>query len=171
MNKTLKLVIFLSLISALSGTALSYVNSLTEPVIEQNAITKENNNLQAIVPNGTFESIDFTDDSGYVETVYKVENTGYIFKCSGLGFNTSSPITFLIAFDNDGNTIGYQVIDQQETNGFGSKIEEEPFIENVMSKTVDQEIDLITGATFSSTAVKNGIDAAKVVFAQVKDGE
>ena len=67
---------------------------------------------------------------------------------------------------------GYQVIDQQETNGFGSKIVEQPFIDNVMSTSSDQEIDLITGATFSSTAVRNGIDAAKVVFAQVsKDGE
>ena len=52
MKKTIKLVLFLAIVSAISGLSIGYVNSFTEPVIKENAIAAEMKNLEVIFPGG-----------------------------------------------------------------------------------------------------------------------
>ena len=168
MKKIIHLVVFLGVLSAIAGGLLSYVNGLTAPVIQENALAAEKASLQELFPDtDEFAKLEFTDETGIVENVYDAGEAGFAFKCSNIGFNTSTPIQMIIALDNEGTTIGFQVVSHQETAGLGDVIETEGFNENVVGRTIDEDIDLVSGATYSSTAVREAIQAAKAVFTQI----
>lgn len=161
MKKTIILALFLAVVAGLSGAALSFVNSITAPIIEEQAIAKEKENLVKIYADAEFVQID-TDLSEYegLAGVYEAKGHGYVYKCSVQGYG-STPIVFLVALDNDGTYKGYEVIDcSSETSGFGSKVSEEPFISSVKGKNIGDSIDIISGATISSSAVVEGISSA-----------
>ncbi len=161
MKKTILLTVFLAVVAGLSGAALSLVNSITAPIIEEAAIAKEKENLVKIYADGEFVQVE-ADLSEYegLAGVYEAKGKGYVYKCSVQGYG-STPIVFLIALDNDGTYKGYEVIDcSSETSGFGSKVAEEPFISSVKGKNIGDSIDVISGATISSSAVVDGISAA-----------
>ena len=50
--KTVKITLFLAIVACLSGLSIGLVNSFTSPIIEQNAIAAEKQNLELIFPNG-----------------------------------------------------------------------------------------------------------------------
>jgi len=165
MKKIIHLVVFLGILSAIAGGLLSYINSLTAPVIEANSLAAETATLKVVFPNTTdFEKLDFTDDSGIVDSVYLAGTDGYAFKCTNIGFNTSTPIELIVALDQDGNTVGFQIVNHQETSGIGDVIESDSFSDNVIGRSLDEDIDLVSGATYSSTAVLEAIRTAKDVF-------
>ncbi len=165
--KILKLTVFLAVVGALAGGLLSFVNSITEPIIEAQGMAAELANLEVIFPDAEFEEIEFVDESGLIENGYVAVDQGYAFKAAVIGYNSGFPIEFLIGFDLDGNIAGFEVLAQQETNGLGSKITETEFKDSVVSKTVNDNIDVISGATVTSNAVIEGINAAKVIYAEV----
>ena len=161
MKKTILLAVFLAVVAGLSGAALSLVNSITAPIIEEAAIAKEKENLVKIYPGGEFKQVE-TDLEGFpgIAGVYETTGKGYVYKCSVQGYG-STPIVFLVALDNDGTYKGYEVVDcSSETSGFGSKVAEEPFISSVKGKNIGDSIDIISGATISSSAVVDGISQA-----------
>lgn len=165
--KILKLTVFLAVVSALAGGVLSFVNDLTAPIIADQAMAAEKSNLEVIFPGGTFSEIAVEDASGLVKSGYLAEGEGFAFKVEVIGYNSGSPVQFMIGFDLDGNIVGFEVLAQQETNGLGAKVAEPEFKESVVGKTVNDTISTISGATVTSTAVINGINAAKEVYATV----
>ena len=54
-----------------------------------------------------------------------------------------------------------------ETSGIGSRVAEDDFRNTVIGKTTGDQIDTLSGATISSTAVVKGLDAAKAVYASL----
>ena len=167
MKKTILLALFLAVVAGLSGAALSLVNSITAPIIEEAAIAKEKENLVKIYPGGEFKQVE-TDLEGFpgIAGVYETTGKGYVYKCSVQGYG-STPIVFLIALDNDGTYKGYEVVDcSSETSGFGSKVAEEPFISSVKGKNIGDSVDTISGATISSSAVVDGINQAADHYAK-----
>ena len=55
-----------------------------------------------------------------------------------------------------------------DTPVLGTKVGEPEFINSIVSKSVDDKLDTISGATISSSAVIKGIDAAIAVFESLK---
>ncbi len=165
--KILKLTVFLAIVSALAGGILSYVNELTAPIIANQSLAAEKANLEVIFPGGSFSEITFEDATGLVKSGYQAEGEGFAFKVEVTGYNSSSPVQFMIGFDLSGNIVGFEVLAQQETNGLGAKVAEPEFKESVVGKTVNDTINTISGATVTSTAVIKGINAAKEVYASV----
>lgn len=162
MNKTIKLLLFLGIISALSGLCIGFVNGFAEPIIEANDAKVLQASLNEIFPDCTFETLEVNDDSGYIDNVYKASNGGYIIETSGIGYNASSPISILIGFDETGKIVSIQTLSQQETNGYGSRCFEDSTIESAyLNRTLDEEVDMVSKATFTSTAMKNMISAAQ----------
>ena len=164
MKKILKLTVFLAIVAGLAGGALSFVNSMTDPIIQEQKIASEKENLVKIYPSAEFKAIDNTDTSEYpsIQGVYEAEGQGYIYKCSVVGYGgTGTPIIYLIALDNDGTYKGYEVIDcSGETNGYGSKVKEQAFKDGIVGKNIGDSIDTLSGATISSSAVVTGIEEA-----------
>ncbi|MFV0380377.1 MAG: FMN-binding protein [Anaerorhabdus sp.] len=167
MKKIIYLACFLALISAIAGGALTAVNNLTSPIILEKSIAAEKENLELIFPGGTFGEVEFTDDTGLIKGLYEAKDEGYVFKIETTGYS-STPIQFMLAFDNDGKTVGYRVLAHQETNGFGSKLFDEDYTNEVLSKTSADNYNILTGATVTSNAVIKGIEAAKAIFNEMK---
>ncbi len=158
--KILKLAIFLAVVSAASGLCLSYVNDLTSPIIEQRSLELETAALEEMFPGATFTKTEI--DGEYVTAEYVCDD-GVAYNVTVTGYG--GDIDFIIAIDNDGNYIGFNVTDcSNETSGFGSQVGDEAFKEQVLSKNVDTQVDTISGATISSSAVQAGIDEAAELF-------
>ncbi|MDO4501408.1 MAG: FMN-binding protein [Erysipelotrichaceae bacterium] len=167
MNKTLKLLLFLGIVSAVSGLAIGAVNSVVAPVIEENDIKAEKKNLSAIFPESEFEQIEYENEK--ILTVYKAEDKGYVVKATTIGFNASEPIIILVGFDTEGNTVAVKPLRQQETDGFGSKCFEKANIESLyVGRDLDTEVDLLAGATFTSNAMREMITEAQNVIREIK---
>ncbi|MEE0966389.1 MAG: FMN-binding protein [Bacilli bacterium] len=164
MKKIITLALFLAVVAGISGGALSFVNDITAPIISEAAIAAEKENLVKIYPSAEFKALEPTDLSDYssLNGVYEAVGTGYVYKCSVVGYGgASTPIVYLVALDNDGTYKGYEVIDcSGETSGFGSKVAEADFTNSIVGKNIGDSIDTIAGATISSSAVVNGISEA-----------
>ncbi len=163
MKKIVYLACFLAIISAVAGGALAYVNSITAPVIEEMSIAAEKENLELIFPGAAFKEVEYKDETGLVKGMYEAEGQGYVFKIETYGYS-STPVLFMIAFDTNGETVGFNVLSHQETNGFGSRVFEEDYTNDVLGRTSADAYPLLSGATVTSTAVVKGIDAAKAIF-------
>ena len=167
--KTFKITLFLAIVACLSGLSIGLVNSFTSPIIEQNAIAAEKQNLELIFPNGDFTSIDYKDDDGVITGVYKVSDKGFVFKATAKGYNASNPIVTLIGMDSDGVIVNVVALEEQETKGVGTKCFEEENVQSLyIGKTLDQQVDGVTGATFTSEAMKTMIAKAQEAFREVK---
>lgn len=92
------------------------------------------------------------------------------------------PIRLMVGFDAEGNILGYEILEHQETPGLGSHIEhwfknaDKPN-QNIIGRKADGkfavskdggEIDAITAATISSRAFLKAINQA---YAEFKGGE
>ena len=126
-------------------------------------------NLELIFPNGNFTAVDYTDDDGVITGVYKVADKGFVFKASAKGYNASNPIVTLIGMDTEGVIVNVVALEEQETKGVGTKCFEEENVQKLyIGKTLDQQVDGITGATFTSEAMKTMIGKAQEAFREVK---
>lgn len=160
MNKTIKLLLFLGIISGLSGIAIGSLNDVLEPIIEENDYKTLLVNINEIFPDSDFEILDYEDS--VVKSIYKVNDKGYVVETSAVGYNNNSAIDILIGFDNDGTIIAIKTLSQQETNGYGSKCFENINIEkNYLNKTMDEDVDMVSGATLTSNAMKKMINSAR----------
>ena len=160
-KKTLKLVLFLAIVSGISGGLLSVVYEMTYPIIKERAIRLEQENLYKIFPDGVFNEID-GDNNVLVTNIYEVENQGFIYKISSRGYNDN--IIFLLGIDNDSNVVGYEMLELSDTPDIGDLVFKEPFVNVIKESNTSSSIDIIAGSTYSSGAVINGIYEAFDIY-------
>lgn len=161
---TLYKVVLLGVLCAICGLLLGGVNAVTAPVIAEAKIANEKVNLEKIYPGATFTAVeDYKDESGMVEGVYVAEGKGMIYKIHAVGYN-SEGFTFLLAFNNDGTVGGYQVLEENETSGFGKRCFEDEYVSSIKGLTSNDSAPLLSGASLTSTAIQKGFDAAKALF-------
>lgn len=91
-------------------------------------------------------------------------------------------ITFSVGIANDGTVNGYSITNIAETPGLGMKAEEESFSGQFANKQVesfsivksapasDSEVESISGATITSRAMANGVNACISYFHNVLEG-
>ncbi len=176
MKDIVKLGLILLLVTALAGAALSVVNNITKPRIEEQKKMATSLALTTALPaaaNGVIEPDTTTETIqyylGYRDSL-KQEFVGYAFLAKENGY--SSEIETMIGVDTTGTIVGIKVLHQLETPGLGTKIEEIRYGEassyfqtQFISKVAEQlavdkdggQIVSITGATISSRAVTNSI--------------
>ena len=160
MNKTIKLLLFLGIISGLSGIAIASLNEVLEPIIEENDHKVLLENINEIFPDSDFETLDYKNST--VKSVYKVDGKGYVVETTATGYNNNTAIDILIGFNQEGTIIAVKTLTQQETNGYGSKCFEESNIEkNYLNKKIDEDVDGVSGATLTSNAMKKMINEAR----------
>ena len=91
-------------------------------------------------------------------------------------------ITFSVGIKNDGTVNGYSVTSMSETPGLGDKAKTEDFSKQYKNKNVDSftvvkqapsadnEIEAISGATITSKAMTNGVNACIIYFQNELEG-
>lgn len=115
-----------------------------------------------------------------VTGVYKVNNNNYAIKVSASG--SQGTMTIMVGFDTSGCISGVSVVSHSETSGIGTKVVGNESASNGIG-ALDQyqgksagdyplelgkDVDVISGATVTSKAVKNGVNAALAVYELLK---
>lgn len=160
MKNILHLTLFLAIVSAIAGGFLGFANSITAPIIAENALKAERSVLKEIYPDVSDDAftIEKENVSDTIEKIFAVEGKGYVFKLNVTGYKDGT--TFLVAFDDQGTIIDYMAISNGDTSGIGTKVCDDAFRQTLIGKdgTSDEILnDTITGATVSSTPVVSGI--------------
>lgn len=173
----LRLTLTLLLIAVVVATAMALVNQVTEPVIAQANFEKTQKAISAVLPGGYEEEITaFTDATGLVTKVYKGAN-GYALEVTPTGFDNT--ITMMVGVDTEGKVLGLSVVSHTETAGLGAVSAADnaagnafrtQFIGQSGELQVSKDggtIDAITGATITSRAVCDGVNAALACVAEL----
>lgn len=160
---TLYKVVLLGVLCAVCGALLAGVNAITAPIIEEAAIANEKANLEKIYPGADFAIVDFEDETGLVLGAYSAEGKGMVYKVRGVGYN-SDGFEYLLAFNEDGTVGGFQVLQENETAGFGKRCFEDEYVAGINALTSSDSAPLLSGATLTSSAIQKGFDAAKALF-------
>ena len=117
-----KPVIVLVVICLITSTMLAVTNNATAPIIAAQEEAAAQEAYQAVLP----EADSFTDLTSEVSTenivaVVKANNgAGYCVKATGKGYGGAVPV--VIGFDNDGNILGVQFLQNSESAGFGMRL-------------------------------------------------
>ena len=164
MKDNIKSIIVLPLICLVVASLLAAVNFITAPVIEKNALLKEQESLRKVLPDsGLFEKIELSDNvPATVKGIYAEEDgKGYAVTLETSSSYSQSPMTFTVGISADGKISGIEITNYSETKDFGK------YPEDFIGKDSSLEgVDLFAGVTYSSTAFK---EAVKDAFAAVEE--
>ncbi|MBR4075132.1 MAG: FMN-binding protein [Firmicutes bacterium] len=177
MNKDMmKPTIVLLVICLVAAAALAGTYQFTKPMIDEiNARMAAEARMTVLSTADNFEQMDVELKEG-VSEVYKATNgAGVVITSAFKGFG--GPVTVMTGFDAEGKITGVTVTDaSDETPGLGSKATLPAYTDQFVGATtvkfgdVDGDatrIDGVSGATYTSTAVFNAVDAAVAQFAEL----
>lgn len=173
MSEIKRLMLVLGGICLASALGLSLMHRLTE---ERIAAARMEFELRAvremIAPECLVGIIERKELAGV--SVYRmrhIELVGAAIRGVGRGF--AGPVEIIVGVDREGVITGVGVLNHRETPGLGARITENFFLDKFRGKQLGDEIklkrdggkiDAITGATVSSRAVSEGVEAALTLF-------
>lgn len=178
MRNIVKLGLILFIVTAVSAGALSLTNNVTKGIIEEKAAEANKVYMQEILPDA--DDFNLVEDPGIssvkeVEEVYEALKGGeihaYVIKTKTKGYG--GDVIILTGVNIDGTIAGIRVASQSETPNLGDKITGEEFCSQFIGKStanelsLDGDIDGLTGATVSSRAAINGVNASIRLFESV----
>lgn len=175
-------------ITIISGFLLGWVYDITkEPIAQQKQIAKEKACRVVFEDAESFAEVELSGfsgktsfDGGDVEEVLKAQDAlgvqlGYVLTVtSHEGYG--GDITFMIGIRNDGTVNAISFTSINETAGLGMKAKKDEFKTQFNGKNVeffvytkqgaakDNEIDAISAATITTSAVTNGVNGALSFF-------
>ena len=165
-NKVFKPIVVLALICIVVTGALAATNSVTAPIIEEATRLAEEKSRTELLPEAEgFEEITGVSVDN-VSAIYKSTNdVGVVITSSAKGYG--GDVVVMTAISPDGTIKQIKVTEQAETKGIGSKVADTPsYWENYKgldagdALVLNQDVDAVTSATVSSTALINAVNAA-----------
>lgn len=179
MRNIIKLGSILLIICSIAAALLGLTNNITSPIIEKLNIASNNEARQKVLPEAkTFKALDGMTN-GLISEVYEgIDNSkviGYTIKALPMGYG--GDIEVMVGISKAGIITGVNIGNNSETPGLGSKASEAEFKNQFNQKNSnselkvvkgkansDEDIVAISGATISSNAVTNGVNAAINLF-------
>ncbi len=166
MKYYLKLGFVLLIITAIASGVLAYLNTITQPIIEENQRVTQEKARKEVLPSAlTFEEI--AGDLIYHIGKDAEENiVGYTFVASLNGY--SGDVKTMVGVNTDLVIEKIKIISQSETPGLGANCEKPEFQMQFSGKQraemkVDKDggtIVSLTGATITTRTIANSIKAA-----------
>lgn len=199
-NEIIKNTVVITLITLVAGVLLGLVYEITkEPIAVQNELAKQNACKAVFAEADTFEAIITGEDAaiqaavqeaGYtaqtIDEVMEAKDSsgnvlGYVLTVtSGEGYG--GDIQFTFGIKTDGTVNGISFLSISETAGLGMNADTDEFKNQYAGKVVDafvvtktgasadNEIDAISGASITSNAVTNGVNAGIVAANYLEGG-
>ena len=167
-----RLTLILFLITAVVALLLGAVNAITKDRIAALNAQKTADSIRTVLESDAEpEAVtDFRDDTGLVTAVYHMGEDGYAVEIVVGG--SQGDIDMMVGVDAQGAVSGISFISMSETSGLGAVAAQnsakgEAFRSQFTGKTGSVavtkdggDIDALTGATITSRAVANGVNAA-----------
>ncbi|MDD3298705.1 MAG: FMN-binding protein [Firmicutes bacterium] len=158
-NPIARLIIVLALISIGSGLFLALTYTYTIPHIEANAAHDQEVAILETLPDAvSFEELKNTEFPIYVGLDSSGNEVGFAYVAEGGGFQ--GMIGLMVGVDPEQEIItGVKILSHSETPGLGARITEAVFLDQFAQKSISdnfivkEDIDGVTGATFSSKSV------------------
>ena len=189
MNKIIKEALVLMAITLVSGLLLGAVYSITKQPIAQAEEKAQKEAYLAVFPDAQdltepdnkeellTEAADVLDQAGFgtadtLEDFYLAEKDGAV---TGVVMNITShegyggDINFSMGVSMDGTVTGVEMLSLSETAGLGMRAKDQ-FVVTKNGASAENEIDAISGATFTSKAVTNGVNAGLRFYESLKEG-
>ena len=191
MKQMIKDTLILFAITLIAGCLLGLFYQVTQkPIARQEELAKQEAYQKVFADADKFEVQEF--DTGKAESILK--NAGYDATINEVikAINTAGEpigyvvtvttheayngdITFSVGIKGDGTVNGMSILSISETAGLGMKAEEElvpqfsgkktdSFAYSKTGASADNEIDAISGATITTNAVVNGVNAGLIYF-------
>ncbi|MDR1132755.1 MAG: RnfABCDGE type electron transport complex subunit G [Synergistaceae bacterium] len=176
-QKIISLGVTLFIITVVTGLILGVVHDVTlEPIrLTQERLKAEA--LRGVLPDAeefrTVEKVQKTEDAGPIvidvqQALAGGKTLGYCLTVASRGYGGT--IELAAGITNDGKLRGIRILNHSETPGLGAKSEEKDFYEQFRDSdkvtvvkrepAAPGEIMAISGATITSTAVADGVNAA-----------
>lgn len=166
-NQSARFGLVLGIICLTATLVLAVTYEVTKPKIEEQARLENDAALRSLFPEASAFNLKSVDGIEYFEAMKGPNPAGYCVKVTGAGYGGF--IRIIVGVDRSGIIKGVKILEHQETPGLGSKInevnpgEKDPwFLKQFAGKpaktiAVGKDIDAITGATISSSAVTDAI--------------
>ncbi|RKM63223.1 FMN-binding protein [Butyrivibrio sp. XB500-5] len=184
-------------ITLVAGVLLGLVYQVTkDPIALQAKLAQDKANMSVFADAKTFDDVELNADgaasavSGLtgvtIEDVKAAKDAsgatlGYVIRVSSKGYGDF--ITYTVGIKNDGNVNGISIISIAETPGLGMNAEKVivPQFENKQAQqfsvvkngqltSPSSQIEAISGATITSKAITNGVNASITYFENVLKG-
>ena len=165
MREILKLGGKLLLIAVVAGLALGVTNEVTQgPIAEQALLSADTARREVLFAADTFEEV---EEGIYRGTDAAGQTVGFVTTVAENGYGGEIEVTVGIGMDGviTGVSVGGE--DFSETAGLGARVKEEAFRAQFAGLTAPValtkdggQVDAVTSATISSTAVKNAVNRA-----------
>ena len=176
MAKILRLGAVLFIITAVTGLILGGVYTMTlEPIRSAKEKEKMAALAETLPEASDFEGMDSPLDHSIIKEVNKGsangETVGYNITVTPKGYG--GLIEMVVGIDDEGKLIDIKILSHTETPGLGAKAADPAFSDQFEQKNVDMEneIQAISGATITSSAVANGVNTALEYWAKNLKGE
>ena len=154
--------------------ALSLTNKVTETRIAELDEKNSRETMAGLIVADSFEEAEFksgSDEFTYYAAIRDGETAGYIFTTSEKGYG--GDVSVMTAVNPDGTVKAVAILDVSgETPGLGQNAAKESFYSQYTGKTSgisllkngadseNNEVDAVTGATITSTAVNRAVNKA-----------
>ena len=199
-NRIIKDTIAITVITLVSGLLVGVVNDITAgPIAKQQAAAKEAAYKEVFADADTFETVSsgedadleaYLDENGFkgqdINEVMLAKDSsgaeiGYAFTVTtkeGYG----GDIQFAMGIQDDGTLNGISILSIGETAGLGMRATTDEFKNQFKDRNVekftytktgaaaDDEIDALSGATITTNAMTNGVNAGLCAFRYEKGG-
>ncbi len=152
----------LLIITMCTAFLLSFVNGITKDVIAENERKKTAEAVSAIFVGATdIKTEEFNDVLLAVKDGDKL--IGYYATVAPMGFKAE--VNMMVGLDTDGKVIGIKILSNSETVGIGDAAFADGYLAGFSGKAESGELpDSISGATYSSNAVREGVAQALDAF-------
>ena len=179
-KNVIRITAILMIITTVTAVLLAVINMFTEPVIAGNTAKAKQDAILEIFPDAD-DTLSLADDLGSeypkeISDVYAVfrggELIGYCADVASMGF--SDNIGMMVGVDLANAVRGIKILEISDTPGLGMKVNDEAYLSSYISVTGEAvfggNVDAISGATFSSKGVRNGVNTALSFCAMIRPG-
>ena len=158
----------LTVISLVVALLLGLVNGVTKDKIA--AIEAEKTRKEVLPAASEFTELEVSEElkANGVTGIFEGDNgTGYVVTAEKTGYGGAVVVT--VGFDTEGKILSVKANVSTETQGVGSKVGEASMLEKFEGLSGDVSgVTLKTGATFTSDAVRDGVQAACAAVAAIQ---
>ena len=157
----------LFIICIIAAAALSVSNLVTADKIAQNEQDKLQTAMQQVLQADDYEQValeNVDDDTSFYVASQGATTVGYTALCTKTGYG--GKVKVMVGIDTQGVVKKIAIVSaDDETPGLGQNIKTDEFLSRFNDITDANSVDAWTGATISSTAVKDAVTQALELFA------
>ena len=161
-------------VTAVTGIILGVVEHFTSAAIRQVELAAKNEAFKNVMPIAqTFEPMNLVENDSVLDIVQAKDSSGVVGWCMTVETKSyGGPLQFIAGITKDGAVKAINILSHSDTPGLGARATEPEFYGQFTDKTQlplkvvkgsagnPDEIAAISGATITSNAVTDGVNAA-----------